>query len=198
MTRIHSSQGNPTPLTKPTSSTVSGIRIADLSTRRPTPFTLTPDDETRKALANELGILGVRKLTFTGEIAPEGTDNWVLTGKLGATVVQACVVTLAPVTTRIDTKVTRRFLPIADEFDAGSEIEMPDDDTTEPLGATIDPARVMAETLALALPDYPRAPDAALSEAVFTEDGVSPMTDDDVRPFAGLKGLRDKLEQKDD
>jgi hypothetical protein len=53
-------------------------------------------------------------------------------GRLGATVVQPCVATLAPVTTRIETGVTRRYLADWQEPE-GEEAEMPEDDTTEAL-----------------------------------------------------------------
>jgi hypothetical protein len=45
---------------------------------------------------------------------------------------------------------------------------MPEDDTTEALPERLDLSAVMAEALALALPDYPRAPDAEM------ETGNSP------------------------
>ena len=41
----------------------------------------------------------------------------------------------------------------------GGEVEMPQDDATEALGDTIDLHGLFAEALALALPDFPRAPD---------------------------------------
>ncbi len=63
----------------------------------------------------------------------------------------------------------------------------------EPLTATIDLGALMVESLALALPLYPRAEGAHLRQAIFTEPGAAPLTDDDARPFAGLKSLRDKL-----
>jgi hypothetical protein len=44
----------------------------------------------------------VRKLRFIGTLEPEGAQDWRLTADLGATVVQPCVVTLAPVTTRLE------------------------------------------------------------------------------------------------
>ena len=50
--------------------------------------------------------------------------------------------------------------------------------------------------LALALPLYPRAEGADLAQAQFAGPGVTPMTDEDARPFAGLKDLRDKLDKK--
>lgn len=170
------------------------LRVAELPQNTPTPFELIPDAEARAALAEELGIDALRKLRFTGRISAHGKRNWLLVGQLGATVVQPCVVTLEPVTTRIDTEVRRLFLARMPEEDA-PEVEMPEDENIEPLGTTIDPAAVMAEALALALPLYPRAEGADLGEAVFTEPGKAPMRDEDIRPFAGLAGLRDALKQ---
>jgi len=109
-------------------------------------------------------------------------------------VVQPCVVTLEPVTTRIDADITRRFIhdfELPDE----EEVEMPEDDTTEPLGQWIDPAQVMIEALALEVPEYPRKGDAELGQMVHAEPGQKPMTDEDARPFAGLGALRDALKK---
>jgi hypothetical protein len=92
---------------------------------------------------------------------PEGARDWHLDGQLGATVVQPCVVTLAPVTTRLETTVTRRYLADWQEPRA-KRPRCREDDTTEALPERIDLAAVMAEALALVLPDYPRAPDAEI------------------------------------
>lgn len=175
------------------------FRAAALSTRHPTPFSLAPDANARAELAQALGIEGIRKLSFAGSLVPIGRRGWRLEGKLGATVVQSCIVTLAPVVTRIDEPVLRQYEPIAadDQPESGSEIEMPEDDTIEPLGEVIDAGAAMAEALSLALPPYPRAADAVLERAAFAEPGVEPMSDDDVKPFAGLAGLRDQLKDKE-
>lgn len=173
------------------------IRFADLRNRRETPFVISPDAGGREAVAEALGIVGVKKLRFEGRIAPLGKSDWVLEGSLGATVVQECVVTLAPVTTRIDEGVRRSYLSEMPDFGVG-EVEMPEDDSAELLPAEIDLGEVMLEALALALPPFPRAEGAGLGEAVFTEQGVRPMTDDEAKPFSGLAGLRDALENKDE
>ncbi len=175
------------------------FRVAGLSSRAPTRFSLRPDDAGRAQIARELDITGIRKLSFEGQIAPLGKRGWRLSATLGATVVQACVVTLAPVVTRIDEEVTRTYVPpeqirLPEE---GSEVEMPEDDTTEPLGDVISARAAMVEALTLALPLYPRAEGAELGEAVFTEGGAAPLRDDDLKPFAGLAGLRDKLDGKE-
>ena len=159
---------------------------------RPIPFDLQPDAAALEALAGDLGIRAIRKLRFSGEVRPQGRADWSLSAQLGATVVQGCVVTLEDVVTRIDERVTRDYSP--DVFEPeGEEIELDAEDGPDPLGEGIDLAAAMEEALSLALPAYPRAPGAELGEAVFTEPGKEAMTDEDARPFAALKGLRDGL-----
>ncbi|WP_375342458.1 YceD family protein [Yoonia sediminilitoris] len=174
----------------------SHLRLADLPNRRPSPFSLTPTAEERRAIADALGIEGIKKLRFEGELSPLGQKDWGLQATLGATVVQACVVTLGPVTTRIDEDVSRTYLAEMPQVE-GTEVEMPEDDTVEQLPETLDLAAVMIEALSLALPPYPRADGAMLEQTVFADPDVSPMTDDDAKPFAGLGALRDSLEKKD-
>lgn len=170
------------------------FRVSGLSQTAPTPFDLAPGPDALAALARDLDLLALRKLRFAGEITAQGRRDWLLTGQLGATVVQPCVVTLEPVTTRIDMPVRRLFMAEMPEPDA-AEVEMPEDDSAEPLGAVIDPAAVMREALALALPLYPRKPQADLGAARFTEPGKAPLTDEDTRPFAGLADLRARLKK---
>ena len=175
----------------------SSLRVADLNQSGKTGFALRPEKDRLTALAAELGLSALRKLSFEGHVAPEGPADWRLEGHLGATVVQPCVVTLDPVTTRIETPVTRVFAKDYVEPDE-PEAEMPEDDTIERLGPWIDPEAVMLEALALNIPEYPRLPDAELGALRVTEPGKAPLTDDDVKPFAGLAGLKEQLERKDD
>ena len=171
--------------------------VSALNPRAEHPFELRPDAETCASLAEHLGASAIRKLRFSGRLQATGGRGWRLDAELGATVVQPCIVTLQPVTTRIDAPVTRRFLPAHEiEPEPGPEVEIPEDDTLEPLGAEIDLQSVMAEALALAMPAYPRAEDAALGEAVYADPGVTPLRDEDTRPFAGLKGLREALRDR--
>ncbi|MBT9383384.1 DUF177 domain-containing protein [Pseudooceanicola sp. CBS1P-1] len=166
------------------------LAVAELARTRPTPFEIRPAKPELEALAGELELLDLRKLSFTGTLRAVGKKDWLLEATLGATVVQPCSVTLKPVTTRLDEPVTRRFTPVLpDELSEEEEVEMPEDETLEKLGSHIDPGAVMAEALALLLPLYPRAEDAALDEANFTEPGQQAMTDEDAKPFAGLGKL---------
>lgn len=161
------------------------LRPADL--RTPVTFDLRPGPDDLARLAAELDLIGLSKVRLSGRAAP-ANGGVALDARLGATVVQPCSVTLVPVTTRIDEPVTRRYLPDLPPPDPGSETEMPEDDSLEPLPEVIDLAEVLAEALALALPPFPRAPGAHLGAAVFAAPGVAPMTDTDASPFAVLRG----------
>ncbi len=179
-----------------TLSNLSPLRVSELAQNRPNPFDLTLPDDRRAALAADLGLLGLRKVRLSGALTAEGRRDWRLTARLGATVVQPCVVTLDPVTTRIEADIARLYTVSFTEPE-DTEAEMPEDDSVEPLPETIDLAAVLAEALALNLPLYPHADGADLGEAVYTEPGKTPMRDEDARPFAGLADLRDQLKSDD-
>lgn len=156
------------------------VRLTELGGSRRLAFKLAPTAEERAALAPLLGASALPALRFEGTLAPLGRDDLMLSARLQATAVQPCVVTLAPVTTKIDEEITRRYLADMPEPE-GEEVEMPEDDTAEPLPQSLDLAQVMAEALALALPLYPRAADAELGPEAGAEERN--------RPFAALKGL---------
>lgn len=168
------------------------IRTADLTGNRRRSFDLAPDSGARAALAADLGLIGLDVVRMVGDLRPAGRADVALHARLTAEAVQACVVTLAPVPCTIDVPVTRLYVADWKDPDA-DEAEIPEDDTREPLPDEVDLDAVMAEALALALPDYPRAPGAELGQAVFAAPGVEPLRDDALKPFAGLAALKDRL-----
>lgn len=170
-------------------------RLSDLPGRKATRFDLAADEATLAAIAGTLGIVSVSALRFRGELRPNGRSDWELHADLSASVVQECVVTLAPVTTEISETVTRRYLSDMTEPE-GDEVEIPPDESAEPLPGTLDIGEVMIEALALALPAYPRADGVDAGDAQFAGPGLSPMTDEDMRPFAGLADLLKKGDDK--
>lgn len=157
------------------------LRVAHLSARNPNPFDLQPDQAARDELAQELGLDALPRLRLSGEIVARSGDAWELTGRLRAKVVQPCVISLRPVETVIDEPVHRVFSPHLAAPDE-DESEMPDDET-EPLGQFIDLADLAAGELALAIPEYPRHPDA---EPPADSPDDAPETR---RPFADLDKL---------
>lgn len=149
-------------------------------------FNIAPDPAEAEALAGLLGAQAVRKLRFAGRLTPVSGGGWSLDADLGATVVQTCVVSLEPVTSRIDERVHRAFVP--SEVSGAEIVVSPDeDDEVEPLRDRIDLGRVATEALALALPAYPRKEGASLAT---DEDDVDA---DRPKPFAALAALREKL-----
>ena len=165
---------------------------------QPQEFLLEPDANARTTIAEDLGILAIRKLRFQGMVKPEGDTDWRLNARLGATVVQSCVVTLEPVATRIDTDVVRNFVSGLPDIGDASEVEMPEDDSLEPLSDMIDLEAILVEALALNLPDFPRAEGVDAIDLSVTEPGKFPMTDENAKPFAGLASLRDSLKNDDE
>ena len=97
-----------------------------------------------------------------------------------------------PVTTQLRDQIERRYIRDYQEPEA-DEMEILADDDSEPLPEVIDVAAIAIEALTLALPLYPRAPGAALGEAVFADPGVEPLKDVELKPFAGLAALAEKL-----
>ncbi|MGH1369195.1 MAG: YceD family protein [Maritimibacter sp.] len=169
--------------------------VAELKSAKRYPIEITLPPEVESRLAQTLELQALRKTRLTGVLAPLGKRDWQFEGHLGATVVQPCVVTLEPVTTRIEDPVMRSWKADFDPYkDNEDEIDVTEQAGDEALGSVIDMGAVLMEALALALPQYPRRDGAALDTQVFTEPGQAPMTDEDARPFAGLAALKSKLE----
>ncbi len=171
------------------------FRTGGLSPRKPTRFSYRPDAGERAALAEDLGLIALYRLELTGEIRPAGRDELVLDATLTAAADQACGITLAPVPAQVSEPVRRRYVAGL-ETPEGDEVEMPEDDSVEPMPEEIDLAEIAAEALALALPLYPRAPGAEFAEGLHAAEGVTPLTDADLKPFAGLQDLAAKLAAK--
>ena len=167
-------------------------RVAALASRKPTRFAFAPDAGARRRIAAALDLLDLRHLTLKGEILPQGRNDYTLNAALAAVVVQPCAISLAPVTTQITETIARRYLQDFTE-PTGLETELADEMDAEPLPEVIDIAAVAMEALLLALPLFPRAPGAALGDAVATAPGAQPLDDAALKPFAGLAGLAARL-----
>lgn len=163
----------------------------------PIPFRIEPPEDVRREIAERLGLTSLRKLRFEGTVSPDGRRDLLLEGSVGATVVQPCVVTGDPVTTRIDAAVLRRFLEDMPAVPDADEMEMPEDETQEALPDVIDLMRVMEEALSLEVPDFPRAEGVETVDLEAVPPGAEPISDDETKPFASLSALRDKMGSDD-
>ncbi len=172
------------------------FKVTAIAGRTSTHVRFHPSAPERATIAQALGLISLPALTFDGDIRPAGKRDMVLAGQLTATVVQPCSVTLEPLTTVIAETVRRSY--IADyKLPEADEMEIPEDDSTEALPEVIDAAAVVVEALSLALPLYPRAAGVELGEAVFTEPGLAPLREGDLKPFAALAGLVLKAKDTD-
>ena len=171
------------------------FRTGGLSPRKPTRFSFVPDAAERTVLARDLGLIALYRLELAGEIRPAGRDALELEATLTAAADQACSVTLAPVPAKVSETVRRRYVAGLETPD-GEEVEMPEDDSVEPMPEVIDLSEIAAEALSLALPLYPRAPGAEFAQGLHAADGVTPLSDADLKPFSGLQDLAAKLAGK--
>ncbi len=172
-------------------------RVAALSARKPTRFRFRPEAPERAAMAAALGLLELRHLDFSGEITPVGRHDYKLSAQMDARIVQSCVISLAPVPGNLAEAVTRSYIRDYRPSEA-DELELSAEEDAEPLPEVIDLAEVALEALALALPLYPRAKDVALGQAEFAPPGAEPIRESDLKPFAGLAGLTERLKGKDE
>lgn len=165
-------------------------RVIDLARLRDAPefaFDIAPSPAESEAIARLMDARAVRKLRFAGKLTALAKGGWELDAALGATVVQNCVVSLDPVTSRVDQRVRRLYLPDAPR---GTDVILSEDDDedVEPLPDRLDLGLVAVEALALALPAYPRKEGASLAAMGYGEEVEV------VKPFAALAALRDKLD----
>jgi len=172
------------------------LATAQMLRRTRTSAVFAPDAPTRALMAKALGVLDVPAFRMTGEVRPAERGDLVLEARITGRVVQPCSITLVPVETRLDEPVLRRYVADWQEPEA-TEVELPEDDSAEPMPASVDLVAVAMEALALALPLYPRAPGASLGEAAFAPPGAAPLRDADLRPFAGLSALVAKPDPAD-
>jgi len=169
------------------------IELAAIRDQDEFAFDIRPEPGEAVALARLMGAISLRRMRFAGRLIAIAPKGWKLEAQLGATVVQPCVVTLEPVTTRIDQDVARRYLPAADETPREVMIDANEDDEVEPLGPRIDLGLVAIEALALALPAYPRRADAVLAPEAAAALNARDPDDAETKPFAALAALRNKL-----
>ena len=168
------------------------IEIASLYLEEPNPFLFVPRRGAAAAIAVDIGAIEIKKLRFEGAVVSTGTSNWRLTGQLGATVIQECVVSLAPVKTRLDVDVVRNFTAEETAETARPYAPVPELDI-EFVARSIDLAAVARETLLLELPIYPKIEGAESKLSNFSGGTEPDFNEDGRRPFASLSELRNRL-----
>lgn len=144
----------------------------------------------RAALAERLDLIALDSLTASLRLRRLADGLIRVDGRFVAEVVQACVVTLAPVPSRCAESFTVLFgEDIESEPVHEIEIDGTAEDEPEPIvGGCIDLGEAVVQQLAVALDPYPRAPGAKVPASLAGEaeaGGEAGKT-----PFAALAKLR--------
>lgn len=157
---------------------------------------IVASDGERAALAKRFGFLDLPAFSARVTVDRQPGKRVVVEGRLRGKIVQACILTLDPVTQELDDTFRLVFAQdIADERDpeSGEAILNASLDAPEPLtGNLLDVGEIVAEQLSLAADPYPRRPGAKLEDVLPDLRGRRSRPEPRRHPFAGLAPLRDK------
>lgn len=174
-------------------------RIVDLDRMGPSGAALeiTASDSERAALTKRFGFLGLPALSARVTVDSRMGGQVVVEGRLRGKIVQACILTLDPVTQDVDETFRIVFKQgLAEERDpeSGEALVSAQNDAPEPLtGNLLDVGEIVAEQLSLAAAPYPRRPGVKLEDVLpKSRPGRAPRGEQRRHPFAGLAALRDK------
>ena len=163
-----------------------------------TALDIAASDSERAALAKRFGFLGLPAFAARITVDRRPGGRVVVEGRLRGKIVQACILTLDPVTQDLDETfriVFKQDLTEERDPESGEALVSPQADAPEPLsGNMLDVGEIAAEQLSLAADPYPRRPGAKLEDVLPRprRDG-RPMRQEQRRhPFAGLAALKDK------
>ncbi|HTR86819.1 MAG TPA: DUF177 domain-containing protein [Reyranella sp.] len=175
-------------------------RIVDLDRMGPggTALEIAASDSERAALANRFGFLGLPAFSARVTVDRRPGGQVVLEGRLRGRIVQACILTLDPVTQELDETFRIVFKQdLAEERDpeSGEAVLSAQTDAPEPLqGNLLDVGEIIAEQLSLSADPYPRRPGVKLEDVLPKprRGGRPPREEQKKHPFAELAALRDK------
>ncbi|MEM8740593.1 MAG: YceD family protein [Pseudomonadota bacterium] len=171
------------------------LRLDRLARAAPHLFEETATEAECGAIARLLGAREVGRLRFAGALVPVGATDWRLEGRLVATIVQSCVISLLDVAQRIDLEVGRSYAADLPEDLAVLDVDTDPsvlDDPPEPLPRMLDLGAIAIEEAALALDPYPRHEGAAIS-LTGTEGADAEAAPESA--FSALAALKAKLER---
>jgi uncharacterized metal-binding protein YceD (DUF177 family) len=151
----------------------------------------------RAALAKRFGFLGLPAFAARVTVDRRAGGQVVVEGRLRGKIVQACVLTLDPVTQDLDDTfriVFRKDLTEERDPQSGEAVINAQADAPEPLpGNLLDVGEIVAEQLSLAADPYPRRPGARLEDVLpKPRPGRRGPPEARRHPFAGLAALKDK------
>jgi hypothetical protein len=163
---------------------------------------ITASDGERAALAKRFGFLGLPAFSARVTVDRRPGGQVIVEGRLRGRIVQACILSLDPVTQELDDAFRIVFKQgLAEERDpeSGEALLSAQADAPEPLsGNMLDVGEIVAEQLSLAADPYPRRPGVKLEDVLpkprkdGKRGGGAGKSEQRRHPFAGLAALRDK------
>lgn len=163
-----------------------------------TALEITASEGERAALAKRFGFLALPAFAARVTVDRQPGGQIVVEGRLRGKILQACVLTLDPVTQELDDAfriVFKKDLTDLRDPESGEAVLSPQVDAPEPLsGNLLDVGEIVAEQLSLAADPYPRRSGARLEDVLPRPRGGGRKGPPEQRrhPFAGLAALRDK------
>jgi uncharacterized metal-binding protein YceD (DUF177 family) len=143
---------------------------------------LVADEAIRQAIVKAAGLAALPRLEAQFDLTRHGADGLQVAGRVAATVVQHCVVTLEPLESEVEETVDLVFVP-QPEAEAAS-LQSTDAEPPEPLrDGAVDLGAIATEFLLLGIDPYPRKPGATFDAPVVEDDPSS-------HPFAALAALK--------
>ena len=160
------------------------VALAQLSTR-PYRQRIEANAEEREKLSRRLDLISLDRLVAEVELRRQSSEVILLEAEFAAEFEQCCAVTLEPVRGQVSDRFSLVYGPAPEEE---QEIALSTDEPAfEPLnGNSIDIGEAVAQELSLALPVFPRDPDAKIDQAAMEE----PLQG----PFATLARMRKDAE----
>jgi uncharacterized metal-binding protein YceD (DUF177 family) len=162
-----------------------------------TEYVFKANSDQRSALAGRFGCVEIIKFEVRAKIVPLPKEgHYSAIGRITGSVVQNCVVSLAPVVTELDQELNLALIPESEGLDAQTDV---DEEDVEFYSANmIDLGEIGAVEMALALDPYPRAPGVSVTD-------LGPGGDDKAyevheeghiggnRPFEALAAIKKKV-----
>jgi uncharacterized metal-binding protein YceD (DUF177 family) len=159
--------------------------------RRPREEVIAASAAERRAIAERLDILEITELQARLRLRRRGRDEILVEGTWEAEVVQACVVSLAPVTSRLGGRLSWRFTTSPEPEVGEVEIDLEAEEPPEFVGpAGPDLGEALVQELAVSLDPYPRHPDVPRESPLSEERGEDEAATR--HPFAVLKDFKPK------
>ena len=155
------------------------LNVASIRPDSPNFFKFVASDKEREMLVTRFKFLDVLSVSVELIIRKSARDCWDVVGQLRGVVVQACNSTGVPLRETLDFHIEERYVrSVGNQEEV--EVHM---DEAEPLeNEAINIGELLAQSLAIAVTPWPRAPEAP---ETYTCDEESPD-----HPFAGLAALK--------